>query len=56
MWQAESDDVSKLIQMTVLKKDGIITEEVRYFILSFKGDVQTFSQVVRGHWSVESLQ
>ncbi|HEM6031617.1 ISAs1 family transposase [Streptococcus suis] len=38
-----------------IDKDGIITEEVRYFILSFKGDVQTFSQVVRGHWSVESL-
>lgn len=38
-----------------IDKDGIITEEVRYFILSFKGDVQTFSRVVRGHWSVESL-
>ncbi|HEM3532177.1 ISAs1 family transposase [Streptococcus suis] len=38
-----------------IDKDGIITEEVRYFILSFKGDVQTFPQVVRGHWSVESL-
>ena len=38
-----------------IDKDGVITEEVRYFILSFKGDVQTFSQVVRGHWSVESL-
>ena len=25
-----------------LDKDGVITEEVRYFILSFKGDVQTF--------------
>lgn len=24
-------------------------------VLSFKGDVQTFSQVVRGHWSVENL-
>lgn len=38
-----------------IDKDGIIMEEVRYFILSFKGDVQTFSQVVHGHWSVESL-
>ena len=38
-----------------IDKDGVITEEVRYFILSFNGDVQTFSQVVRGHWSVESL-
>ncbi|MGT2743710.1 hypothetical protein [Streptococcus plurextorum] len=35
-----------------IDKDKIITEEVRYFILGFKGDVQTFSQVVRGHWSV----
>lgn len=38
-----------------IDKDGVITEETRYFILSFKEDVQTFSQVVRGHWSVESL-
>ncbi|HFI0614004.1 TPA: ISAs1 family transposase, partial [Streptococcus suis] len=38
-----------------IDKDGVIKEEVRYFILSFKGDVQTFSQIVRGHWSVESL-
>lgn len=38
-----------------IDKDGVITEETRYFILSFKQDVQTFSQVVRGHWSVESL-
>ncbi len=38
-----------------IDKDGIITEEIRYFILGFKGDVQIFSQVVRGHWSVESL-
>lgn len=38
-----------------IDKDGIITEEIRYFILNFKGDVQIFSQVVRGRWSVESL-
>lgn len=38
-----------------IDKDGVITEETRYFILSFKQDIQTFSQVVRGHWSVESL-
>ncbi|MFX3824809.1 ISAs1 family transposase, partial [Streptococcus suis] len=37
----------------IIDKDVVITEEVRYFILSFKGDVQTFSKVVRGHWSVE---
>ena len=36
-------------------KDGIITKGVFHFILSFKGDEQIFSQVVRGHWSVESL-
>lgn len=34
-----------------MDRDGVIT----YFILSFKSDVQTFSQFVRGHWSVESL-
>lgn len=38
-----------------LDKDGVLTEEVRYFILSFKKPVATFARCVRGHWSVESM-
>lgn len=38
-----------------IDKDGVLTEEVRYFILSFKKDVKTFAQSVRGHWAVESM-
>ncbi|WP_303974030.1 ISAs1 family transposase [Streptococcus merionis] len=38
-----------------LDKDGEISQEVRYFIFSFKPDVTTFAKCVRGHWSVESL-
>lgn len=32
-----------------INKDKIITEEVRYFILGFKRDVQTFSQAICVH-------
>lgn len=38
-----------------IDKDGAITEEVRYFIFSFKKAVETFARCVRGHWSVESM-
>ena len=31
-----------------------MTEEVHYFLCSFKADVQRLSQLVRGHWSVEN--
>lgn len=38
-----------------IDKDGVLTEEVRYFIISFKKDIETFARCVRGHWSVESM-
>lgn len=38
-----------------IDRDGVLTEEVRYFIISFKKDVETFASCVRGHWSVESM-
>lgn len=38
-----------------IDKDGVLTEEVRYFIISFKKDIETFTRCVRGHWSVESM-
>ena len=38
-----------------IDKDGVLTEEVRYFIISFKKDIETFPRCVRGHWSVESM-
>ncbi len=46
MAEPTTSEMEKLrgIGMTknIIDKDGVITEEVRYFILSFKGDVQTF--------------
>lgn len=38
-----------------IDKNGVLTEEVRYFIISFKKDIDTFASCVRGHWSVESM-
>ena len=38
-----------------VEKEGKVSQETRYFIFSFKGDVETFARCVRGHWSVESL-
>lgn len=38
-----------------IEKDGLVSEEVRYYIFSFKKDIETFARCVRGHWSVESL-
>lgn len=38
-----------------IDKDGVITEEIRYYMISFKKDVETFANCVRGHWSVESM-
>lgn len=32
----------------------VVTEEYRYFISSLSGDIQLFSQAVRGHWRVEN--
>ena len=38
-----------------IDRDGQLSQEVRYFIFSFKPDVSTFAHSVRGHWSVESM-
>lgn len=38
-----------------IDKDGHLSQEIRYFIFSFKSDVITFANSVRGHWSVESM-
>lgn len=39
----------------VIDHNGAISEEIRYFIFSFKADVALFSHCVRGHWSIESF-
>lgn len=39
---------------TIEKKGEKITEN-RYFISSLKGDIETISRAVRGHWSIESM-
>ncbi|MGX7776859.1 ISAs1 family transposase [Streptococcus pluranimalium] len=38
-----------------IDKDGVLSEEIRYFIISFKKTIERFASCVRGHWSVESL-
>lgn len=38
-----------------IDKDGQLSQEIRYFIFSFKPDVTTFATSVRGHWCVERL-
>jgi len=34
--------------------DGPMTEEVHYFLCSFKADVQRVAKLVRAHWSIEN--
>ena len=36
-------------------KEGKKTKEYRYFISSLKTDIETVSQAIRGHWSIESM-
>ena len=38
----------------MVERDGKVTIEVRYFILSIPPKVKTFSTAVRGHWSIEN--
>lgn len=38
-----------------IDRDGITSQDVRYFIFNFKLDVMTFCHSVRGHWSAESM-
>jgi len=39
---------------SVVEKNGVISEETRYFITSLR-DVKQFAKAVRGHWGIESL-
>ena len=38
-----------------IEKKGRKKTEYRYFISSLKGDIETISRAVRGHWSIESM-
>ena len=38
-----------------IEKNGRKKTEYRYFISSVKGDIETISRTVRGHWSIESM-
>lgn len=38
-----------------IEKNGKKTIECRYFISSLKGEIETLSRAVRGHWSIESM-
>lgn len=38
-----------------IEKNGIITQENRYYISSLGIDIELFSKAVRGHWSIESM-
>lgn len=44
-----------MVKKTITRKDGSIQEERRYYISSLPVDVSWFSQVVRGHWKIESM-
>lgn len=39
---------------TIQRKEGTATE-YRYYIVSFKDDIELFSRAVRQHWSVEAM-
>lgn len=57
-WLSQKKDWAGLcsIAMTrnTIEKDGIKTEETRYFISSLPLDVQEIARAIRGHWMVES--
>jgi predicted transposase YbfD/YdcC len=40
--------------MTITRRDGKETCEIRYFINSFKSNAGKFAQAVRGHWGIEN--
>lgn len=40
--------------MTITRREGQETCEIRYFINSFKSNAGKFSQAVRGHWGIEN--
>ena len=40
--------------MSMIERAGIVTAEVRYYILSTPPKVKAFATAVRGHWSIEN--
>ena len=59
-WLENKDKWEKLKSIGVERKTiesiqtGEITEENRYFIISFKDDIHSFADAVRKHWGVEN--
>ena len=59
-WLNNKDKWEKLKSIGVERKTiesiqtGIIIEENRYFIISFKDDIHSFADAVRKHWGVEN--
>ena len=57
-WLTQKPDWSGLrgigMVRSVVEKNGIVSEETRYFITSLR-DVKPFAKTVRGHWGIESL-
>ena len=39
----------------MIERDGIVTAEVRYYILSTPPKVKAFATAVREHWSIENI-
>ena len=39
---------------TIEKPNGEIIKEERYYIVSFKNDIETFARAVREHWGIEN--
>ena len=59
-WLENKEKWEKLKSIEVEKKTiesiqtGEVTEENRYFIISFKDDIHSFADAVRKHWGVEN--
>jgi predicted transposase YbfD/YdcC len=58
-WMPQKNDWKGLKSIAMerkrIEKNGKKTEEYRYYISSLKGDIETLSRAVRGHWSIESM-
>ncbi|GHT60216.1 ISAs1 family transposase [Spirochaetia bacterium] len=44
-----------MTKTTILRDDGMQSEETRYYITSLAPNIEDFARAVRGHWSVESM-
>ncbi|MEY8238539.1 ISAs1 family transposase, partial [Lachnospiraceae bacterium 66-29] len=58
-WMIQKKDWKGLksiaMERKIIEKNGRKKTEYRYFISSVKGDIETISRAVRGHWSIESM-